>query len=154
MSSSTDVMSSPVAGDAPESQVALDIVRRGLIVAPLWLALCGAIWGMDGVVSAGYGLGLILINFVLAAGLLTWAARISLSMLMVAALGGFMMRLALIGLAVWLVKDASWVALVPLGITIIIAHLGLLVWETRHVSASLAYPGLKPTSSTTGRQRR
>jgi hypothetical protein len=149
-----DIMSTPVAGPAPESQVARDIVRRATYVGPVWVLLCAAFWGVDGAASAGYGLGLVMVNFMVAAGLLTWAARISLSMLMVAALGGFMMRLALISLAVWLVKDASWVALVPLGITIIIAHLGLLVWETRHVSASLAFPGLKPAPSPTGRHRR
>ena len=36
-------------------------------------------------------------------------------------------------------------ALKALGVTLIVTHLGLLIWETRHVSASLAYPGLKPT---------
>ena len=35
----------------------------------------------------------------------------------------------------------------PLGLTLIVTHLGLLIWETRHVSASLAYPGLKPTAA-------
>jgi len=33
---------------------------------------------------------------------------------------------------------------VPLALTIGVTHLGLLIWETRYVSASLAYPGLKP----------
>ena len=28
--------------------------------------------------------------------------------------------------------------------TLIVAHLALLLWETRYVSASLAFPGLKP----------
>ena len=28
--------------------------------------------------------------------------------------------------------------------TILITHVGLLMWETRYVSISLAYPGLKP----------
>jgi len=31
-----------------------------------------------------------------------------------------------------------------LGITLIVAHLGLLFWEMRYVSLSLAHPGLKP----------
>jgi len=33
-----------------------------------------------------------------------------------------------------------------LAVTILATHLGLLFWELRYVSASLAYPGLKPTS--------
>ena len=54
------------------------------------------------------------------------------------------MRLGLIFVAVLLVKDAPWVELVPLGITLIVTHLVLLFWEMRHVSSSLAFPGLKP----------
>jgi hypothetical protein len=46
--------------------------------------------------------------------------------------------------AVLLVKDLAWVELWPLGLTLIVAHLGLLLWETKYVSASLAFPGLKP----------
>jgi len=30
-------------------------------------------------------------------------------------------------------------------LTLIVTHLGLLFWELRYVSGSLAYPGLKPT---------
>ena len=29
--------------------------------------------------------------------------------------------------------------------SIIVTHLGLLLWETKYVSASLAFPGLKPS---------
>ena len=35
---------------------------------------------------------------------------------------------------------------VPLGLTIVLTHLGLLTWETRHISNSLAFPGLKPVA--------
>ena len=33
-----------------------------------------------------------------------------------------------------------------------ITHLGLLFWETRYVSATLAYPGLKPRGAHPGRK--
>src|SRR5439155_235035 len=36
---------------------------------------------------------------------------------------------------------------------IIVTHLGLLIWETRYVSASLAFPGLKPTPNNTNKKR-
>jgi hypothetical protein len=64
--------------------------------------------------------------------------------LMAVALFGFLVRLGFIAAAVLLVKDAWWVELIPLGFTLVITHLGLLVWEASHVSASLAFPGLKP----------
>ena len=61
-----------------------------------------------------------------------------------AVLGGYILRLGLLAAAVLLVRDAAWVEPVPLGLTVVVTHLGLLVWETRYVSASLAFPVLKP----------
>jgi hypothetical protein len=49
----------------------------------------------------------------------------------------------LIFLAVWIVKDASWISLPALGSTIIVTHLGLLFWEMKYVALSLSQPGLK-----------
>jgi hypothetical protein len=133
-------------GAAPEPELAFDIARRAVPFIPVVLALAGLGWGLDGVASSGYAVALVLANFVLAAFMLSWAGRISLGMLMGTALFGYAVRLALIGLAVWLVKDAGWVEPVALGVTLIVTHLGLLLWELRYVSASLAYPGLKPSA--------
>ena len=83
-------------------------------------------------------------NFLIAAGLLGWAAKKGPNVLMGVAFGGFVLRMGLLVLAVQLVKDQAWIDLLPLGITILVTHLGLLFWETRYVSASLAFPGLKP----------
>ncbi len=131
-------------GPAPEQQLARDLARRAVPVAPV-LVLVGAFgWGYDGALSAGYGVALVVLNFLLAAAFLTWAGRISLGFLMGAALGGYILRLALLAAAVLLVRDAGWVEPVPLGLTVVVTHLGLLVWETRYVSASLAFPVLKP----------
>lgn len=141
----TDPMLTRLEGPAPEQRIAFDLVRRSLPFAPIWIGLCAVIWGFGGAASAGYGLALVLGNFLLAGVMLAWAARISLAFLMGAALFGFLIRLGLIFIAFWLVKDAAWVEMLPLGLTIIVAHLGLLAWETRFVSASLAYPSLKPT---------
>jgi hypothetical protein len=89
-------------------------------------------------------LGIVCANFLLAALMIGYGARISAAMMGAAAMFGFLIRLGLIFLAVMLVKDKAWVELVPLGLTLIITHLGLLFWEMKFVSASLAYPGLKP----------
>jgi ATP synthase I chain len=136
-------------GPAPERQLSRDIVRRGLIVAPLLVAVCTAIWGWDGAIGALYGLALVLLNFVFAAALITMTARISVGLMMAAVLFGYLIRLALIFLAIYVVRDAEWISLVALGLTIIVTHLGLLFWELRYVSATLAFPGLKPTPAST-----
>jgi hypothetical protein len=131
-------------GPSPEREIAVDLVRRALPATPVLLLVAGLLRGLDGAWSAGYGLAIVLVNFLLAAALMAWAARISLALLMGVALLGYLVRLGLIFLAVLLVKDAGWVDLMTLGLTIIVAHLGLLFWETRFVSASLAFPALRP----------
>jgi hypothetical protein len=140
-------MSAPVAGDPVELQVSSDMVKRGLLAAPLLILIAFLIWGSDGAWSSAYAIGLVLVNFMLSALLIGWAARISLVVLMAATMFGYLFRLCLIFLAVFVVKDAGWISLPAVGAAIIVTHLGLLVWELRYVSISLAYPGLKPTPS-------
>ena len=131
-------------GPAVERQIAADMVKRGLPAVPV-LLIVGAIgWGFDGAVSTAYAMAIVMLNLVLSAAILAWSARISLALLMGAALFGYPVRLGLIFLAVLAVKDMAWVELWPLGIALIATHLGLLLWEMRYVSASLAFPGLKP----------
>ena len=134
-------------GPAVEAQVAGDMARRMLPVFPVLVLVAGLIWGVDGAISAALAVVLVLGNLALSAALLGWAARISLALLMAAALGGFILRLVLLAAVVYAVKDQGWVDIVALGMTLAVTHVGLLIWETRHVSASLAYPGLKPTPS-------
>jgi hypothetical protein len=137
----------PVAGatgPAVERQLAFDMIRRALPVAPLLVGLALLVRGIDGGLSAGYAIVLVLANFALSAALLSWAARVSIAVLMAAALFGYLIRLGLVALAVLAVRNQAWVDLVSLGLTLVATHLGLLFWETKHVSASLAFPGLKP----------
>ena len=131
-------------GPAPEVGVSKDMVRRGLVVAPLLILLCGFIWGMDGAFSSAYGIAIVLVNFALAAIIVATTARISLGLMMGAVLFGYLVRLGLIFMAVLLVKDSGWISLPALGATIIVTHLGLLIWEMKYVALSLAHPGLKP----------
>lgn len=131
-------------GPAPEVDVSLDLVKRGLMAAPVLIALCAVIWGGDGAFSSLYGVGLILVNFALSAGLIAVTARISLGLMMGAVLFGYLIRLGLVFAAVLLVRDAAWISLPALGATIIITHLGLLGWELKYLAISLAHPGLKP----------
>ena len=70
--------------------------------------------------------------------------RISLAVMAGAALFGYLLRLGLILVVVLLIKDQSWLDPVAFGIVLIVSHLGLLFWELRYVSGSMAYPGVKP----------
>jgi hypothetical protein len=139
-----DVFTTRLDGPSTEISVSTDMIKRGLVAAPLLIAVCAVIWGGDGAWSAAYGIGLVLANFAIAAAIIATAARISLGLLMAATLFGYLIRLGLIFLAVYLVRDASWISLPALGATIIVTHLGLLFWEMKYVAISLANPGLKP----------
>jgi hypothetical protein len=134
-------------GDPVEVRVTADMVKRGLYVAPVIIAICGLVWGSDGAWSAAYAIALVLVNFLLSALLISSTAKISLGLMMGATLFGYLIRLGLIMLAVLLVKDAAWISLPALGATIIVTHLGLLLWELKYVAISLAHSGLKSDRS-------
>jgi len=131
-------------GEPVEMQVTSDMVKRGLLVAPVLIGICAVIWGSAGAWSAAFAIGIVLVNFLLSAFLISYTAKISLGLMMGATLFGYLIRLGLIMAAVLLVKDASWISLPALGATIIVTHLGLLLWELKYVAISLAHPGLKP----------
>ena len=57
---------------------------------------------------------------------------------------GFIARLGIITAAVLPIAGSEWFEVVPFAISLLVTHIGLLAWETRHVAASLAFPGLKP----------
>ena len=143
-SETTPAMVTQLDGEPVEIQVTTDMVKRGLLVAPILIAICAVIWGANGAWSAAYAIALVLVNFLLSAFLISYTAKISLGLMMGATLFGYLIRLGLIMLAVLLVKDASWISLPALGATIIVTHLGLLLWELKYVAISLAHPGLKP----------
>ena len=130
-----------------EREVALDIVRRGVMVSPLVL-LIAAVRGWDGVASAAIALGIVLVNFLAAAAIMTRAAKSGPTAIGAAALGGYVLRLAVILVALVLLRHQPWIDLPTLGFVIVGTHLGLLVWEMKYVSLTLAAPGLKPARPT------
>jgi hypothetical protein len=131
-------------GPAPETEIARDLVKRAAMAAPVLIVVFGLIWGLDGAISTGYAIAVVVVNFVLAATLDAWGARISVGMLMAMSMFGFFLRMAVVLGAFFAAKDASWMAVVPFAFTLVVTHLGLLFWEMRYVSANLAHPGLKP----------
>ena len=144
MSAETSPLVTQLDGEPVEIQISADMIKRGLVVAPVIIAIGALIWGTAGAWSSAFAIGLVLINFALSAALISYTAKISLGLMMGATLFGYLIRLGLIMLAVLLVKDAGWISLPALGATIIVTHLGLLFWEMKYVAISLAHPGLKP----------
>jgi ATP synthase I chain len=127
-----------------EKRIAIDLVRHGLLIAPAVVLIAGLIRGVDGAASAALGLAVCLLNFLAAALSLEWGTRRSGNALFAVALGGFLFRMASI-VIVLVVAQAlfGWVDILVLGLTLFVTHLGLLFWELRSVSFSLAAPGLR-----------
>ena len=85
-----------------------------------------------------------LANFLAGAWIIDWAVKISPQLLMSAVLGGFVFRMGVITATVLPIRNQTWFEIMPFALVLILLHLGLLIWETRYVSATLRYPGLKP----------
>jgi hypothetical protein len=49
-------------GPAPEAAIGRDLVKHGLIVAPIMLGVCAIFWGANGAWSSAYGLAIVLGN--------------------------------------------------------------------------------------------
>jgi len=137
-------MFTPAPGPTVERDIARDLAKRALFVAPVLILAGGLVRGVGGALGVALALAFVAANFLVAASLITFAARISLTAVMVATLGGFFVRLALITVLGYGVKQITAVDFPVFGITLITAHLGLLFWETRYISLTLAAPGLKP----------
>jgi hypothetical protein len=135
-----------------EIEVASDLVRRGLLVAPVILLTAGLWRGVDGLVSAAVAIAVVLVNFGIAAVTLSWASRISPNALLGAVFLGYALRLGIVLGAFLVVREQSWADIWVFGITLIVTHVGLLVWETRYVGLTLAAPGLKPRGLAEGEE--
>lgn len=129
---------------APEAEIISDMLRRGLPALPVLVVVPGLIWGWDGAASAAVAVGLVVVNFILTAIVLSVTGRMSTTALMAGVLVGYVARMALVVAVLFAVQGQAWAEPVPLGIVLVVTHLGLLFSEMRHVSASLAFPGLKP----------
>ncbi len=133
--------------DGIESRIARDLARHGLWIAPVAI-LAGGLWkGTGGALGVALAFVVVIANFLISGALLGWAARISPTMIMVVALGGFLVWLFVIFGIGLLVEQIPAVEMSVFVVSVLVLHLGLLFWETRSISFSLASPGLKPRKS-------
>ena len=132
---------------APAVEVALDISKNATVVAPLPIAVAFLIGGVDAGLAVVIGLLLVVSNFLISAYILGWASKISGSLVASTSVSSYFFRISSIGAIVWLLKDVDSVNLIWLTFTLVISHLGLLFWELQFVSATIAYPGLKPKAA-------
>ncbi len=130
--------------DGIESRIVRDLARHGLMAAPVVILAAGIWRGPSAALAVTLSLALVIFNFMLSGAMLGWAARISPDMLMGVALGGFLVKIIALFAVGTIVEQIDAVDFPVFVVTVLVAHLGLLAWETRSVSLSLASPGLKP----------
>ena len=134
----------------PEQEVALDMLKRSVFFAVPLTAAATIGWQWEGLASAALALVLVLVNLMLGAAAITVGARVGGNALMAAVLGGYVLRLGIITIAVVPIAHHDWFQPLPFAVSLLVSHLGLLAVECRHVSLSAAYPGLKPPAGENG----
>ena len=127
-----------------ELSIAGDLARKALYIAPAAAVGVGVWRGWDAAWAVLAALAIVCVNFAGSAALMRWGARRAPELLMGVVLGSFIGRLAVVTAVGVGVKELDVVDWPVFCIALVVAHLGLLAWETRAVSLTLAYPGLKP----------
>jgi hypothetical protein len=139
-----DAPRTPESVDHIESRIARDLVKHALYAAPTAIVAVGIWRGVDAGAAVALALALVIGNFLLSAAILGAAARRSPEMLMGVALMSFLVRLVLLTAIGVGIKELDIVDWPVFCITLVVSYLGLLFWEMRSISTSLASPGLKP----------
>lgn len=112
-----------------EAIIGTNIAKRSILVAPILALVFGLLRGWEGAVAALIGVAIVVLNFVLGGYVLSYAARISLSLYHAAALFGFFIRLGLITLSMLLIAGMTDIDRLALGISVVVSYLVLLSWE-------------------------
>lgn len=128
-----------------EMKIAKDIAKRSIFLfAPVALLL-GVLRGPDAAIAVLFAGVVIVMNLFIAAEISRVCARISPSAIMGGALGGFVVRLAIIFILALVVKNLEIIDYKVWLLSVAIGHIALLAWETRYISFSLSHPGVKPS---------
>ena len=133
--------------DRIESRIAHDLAKHGLYVAPIVTLGVGLWRGPDAAGAVALAFALVIGNFLLSAAILGWTARRSPEILLGVALMSFLVRLVLLTVIGVGIKELGVVDWPLFCITLVVSYLGLLFWEMRYISLSLASPGLKPSTN-------
>jgi hypothetical protein len=127
-----------------EREIGFDLVRRAALIAPAVLIIAFVIAGVEGLAGAAIALALVALNFLAGAFSLQWAEKRGAATLAAVAVGGFLVRMSVVLGVILLVRDT--VNMACLLTVLLVSHVGLLAWESKSLSISLAAPGLRPAA--------
>lgn len=112
-----------------EVQMVNRMIKRGALLAPVVIAALWITQGPRWAFSAAVGLALALANLVLASRIIGGVATHSPQLLVPAAMTAFALGLALLAGIGFALKRTDAVDFLVMGLTLIGAHLGLVLWE-------------------------
>jgi ATP synthase protein I len=118
-----------------------ELVRRVLPLAPIAaviaFALGYAAGGWAAAWSAAIGVAIVTANFVASALSVAWAAGISLTILAGVALGGFVVRLIAIVVALVALNTLAWFSPLAFALALVPSTVVLLVYEAKALSGRM-----------------
>ena len=117
------------------------IVKRGLLVAPVVIAALWLFGGTRYAISGAIGLGMTLLNLWLSARIIGGVAETNPKLLLAAGMVAFTLGLAVLTAIAFALQALDIVTFEVTGITLIISHLVLVLWE-----AARAYPAKQVTT--------
>ena len=100
----------------------------------------------DWLVSCGESLilAIVLVNFLVAAAIMTRVGKLGATAVGVGALVGYVVRMVVVVVAVVALRHRSFIDLATFAFVLLGTHLGLLFWEMKYLSITLAAPALRP----------
>jgi ATP synthase protein I len=139
---------------AVEREIAKDIVKRGLLIAPLVIVAGGIFRGTEGALGAAIGTAIVLANFWISAYAVDRVVGTTPARIGIVSVVSYVLRIGTIVAALFILRNVDAIDFATLGITLVGMHLLLLTWEAPHISMTLGAPGLKPGApvTTTGEQ--
>jgi hypothetical protein len=119
----------------------LELVRRVLplsVPAVILVALvAGVLGGAGAAVSAGLGAVLVVANFVFFAVSVAYAARISLTLLYGVALGGFLVRMAILIVVLLMLEQLAWFSVAAFVAAFVVGTVVLLSVEIKMIAGRM-----------------
>jgi hypothetical protein len=118
-------------GERPiEALLAVETVKRAIVVGPPLVLLFAVLRGADGAIASALGVVTVVGYFLFTGWLLSVAARISLAVYQGAALFGFFVRLGLITVTLLGLANVFEIDRRALGLSVVVAYAILLAWES------------------------
>jgi hypothetical protein len=120
------------------------MIKRGLLLAPVVIAMLAVFGGLEWALSAAIGMALSIFNLWLAARLIGGMAENKPELIPAAGFAAFILALALLVVAALVIKQIESLDFPVTGLVLIGAHLTLVTWEAANAFLRL------PAESETG----